>query len=739
MSAFPEINIEESKKTLEWGKQMIDAAVAYYQNQYPNNWKSIRKNYNQFNGIVDVAKKSSITKSYGKLGGTEYIDYRYGRTKIKKLLGEFLDMGLDSNVYTVNKDAMIDKQKSAQFMIGAMYAKEAIEAAGKEMDFEPLNGMVIPERNNENVKRKLNDKSMNEAIMQHILDKKIQSNDLNTKALQCLLYILLTSQAHAVIERNSDGIDDFRVISPENAIFQEVENDPFCSRSPFKGERKIMFEYEVLTSYDFNETEKIKLKNFASTTLDNTLSYKAINGIPIIPVYIIQWKTVREIVEKVEKNKKTGIEYRTELSTAFYEKNKAKLTKSSERGEITIVKTYKQQLYEIHRIGDDIYKNFGPAGNEIQRKRGTDKYHVEHNYINLLFDTVGGNRISLSDIIDGISELWNYTMFIIKRELRKIKGKVTTYNEAFLPKGRSMNDIFHEMTEHSLVRYNTAADGNISGTEVNAIQNLFSELNLGSANDFQNLVAVKNSLEYTLDRLTGINEAREGYSKATSTATGVNQNVEASQSITRDIFYMFGRFMQSGILMLLEKTKINTSYLRNSGDSLLLGVDEKKFLEMTLSLSNEEFGVFLNDGKKELNIKNILRQFFPQQINANKLTVHDVAKFEMADSFSEAIAYLEKGWEEINKVESQMADKRIQETQMNINAQKEMAIEDREDRQIHDKELMMLDGQIKERLKRIDETIKQGQMVEKIITSTMKAKIDQQKIAKQNSSNKSKK
>jgi hypothetical protein len=154
-------------------------------------------------------------------------------------------------------------------------------------------------------------------------------------------------------------------------------------------------------------------------------------------------------------------------------------------------------------------------------------------------------------------------------------------------------------------------------------------------------------------------------------------------------------YFNSVLTLLAEKTKLNKPYLRSNQAKILLGENLLNFIKITEDLMFDDFNVILSDGRHELEVRERVRPLFDREINAGKLRAKDVIKFELKKNIHEALAVLDKAWEEISILEQRKNDLTVQSQQEALATQINMAREDREDRQAHEKELKMIDADIK--------------------------------------------
>ncbi len=699
MINFPDLNIAEHLKNDDWCRRWLDAIDQYYRG--PDNSfrkERINSNYDSHNGILNSKTIQLNQAKYGKSLSTPLKDYYIGRTKIASLVGEWLEMPLIANVFTTNREAIIKKLDNFMLLYGAIAAKKEIQDVQKDTGFSVMNDMKIPDApegaTTDDIKSLaafLNPKSNNEVIMQAILNDKIRRGKMKMSLIESLKDLILTSEIHGKIDRDQEGKDYFRPIPAPYAIFEEALYDYGCDRSPFRGEYRPLFEHELLGMFDFSPSEKLQLKSaFEQGNFEN------INNFPMIPTIWGEIKTTRPVIQKISKSK-TGKEYKKFLDPKEYEKNFEGIQKDIAAGKYTLVVKYKEDIWAGVKIGQNMYKNMERKTNQIQVK-GSGKYHrAKSDYISFLVGTVKGKRIAVQDVIKNLSEVYNYVMWQIVREIKKNKGRVFVYDEAALPTtAKNIKNVLYDLEENNVIRINSAEDGNLSQKSIDQATQLITALDLGLSASFTTLVETKREIERTIDRLTGVSEQREGFGKATETATATQSRLSGSQAVTGEIFYSFQEFVNTALMALAEKTKNNDEYLENEG-KYILGDDQKIFLTNTKELSFDEYGAYMSNGRKEMEVRMKLEQYFPAEVNAGMLRSRDIAAFSLADSITEGLAILDKAYDVISKTNNAAnASKEKIAAEQNANAVK-MAEAAREDTQAHEKELlqMKLDAEAK--------------------------------------------
>lgn len=685
-------------------KQTADAAIAHFLSK-SNKRARFTLLYDSYNGTTPNSAYNYLTKTYGQQSKTKYVDYKLARTKIQQLEGEFLKMGLKANCTTINRDEVQQKMNDAYLQIGASVAKPTLEAL-KERGFDTFPGAKIPEFDDKTVKDAFNIKTRNERVCQRIVDKKLASEKMKLKFDKNFIDLMTTAECFGKVERDPSGNDTFRIIEPKDMIYLESVYDPFLERTPFIGEKKMMYVNEILGKYkDLDPKDRNRIVEYSRTGIDELPRefYEYMNGSLALAVYIVEFKTVDKV--RYKKFIEDGIEKEIEISAESWFRNKDKYEKEEKKGLATFEEVYKETIREVHRIGKDIYVNMQICPNYMQDMRGGEKYFARYNYCGLLHGTADGTRVSLVEMAYELSETFNILMFQVRRELGKLKGKVFTYDRAYKPDTKTVKQIFYEMTEEGFLEYDSSQDGQFEGDR-RTPDKAIGEMDLGISNTIDKLLMVAGQIERILDRITGINENRQGNSKATMTATGINNSIEASQSMTYSLYYYFQQYQENVLLSLVEKTKINWAWLKQNAPGLLLGDDDLDFVNKWAKISNDEFGLYMSDGRKEADLRARLKEWIPVSINAGEMTPHDAAEAEMQDSIGDYIAVLRKAWNNIQDVAREQTASKERIAQAQMENQKNIMEADREDRQKHESDLEMIKGEIKKEVEVIKGIVK---------------------------------
>jgi hypothetical protein len=701
MAFFPRQDIPQVEKTEKWALLHRDYAKELLELKKNSIDKKTRL-YQAYNGETVSSSVRYLTQTYGKKNRTKYVDYRLGKPKIDMLNNEFLQRPLYSTISTINIDAKTAKLDNYEMMLGAAHAKKEIEKLKTEAGVDPLNGAPIPDLEDESTWNIMNFKEKNERLMQTLTDTAIKEDKLKLKLAKNFQDIKIVSECFGKIDVDENGDETYIRIDPRYAIYEEIDEDYFLEKTPVIGAEQIVPVHNILMRYRLKKEQRDELDGIRkNNNQDNRPGFLNHNGNVCASVIHIEWKTNTPMYFKISPKTKKQLEfddsddsYRIELNTDEYEKNRTRYDKDVESGKYKIEVKWRADIYEATFIGNDIVVNFGP---KKFLTRSVDKPGdvLGYSYCGALFNTVNGLRISLQEVIENFNSAFNVVMFQTLKEVNKAKGKVLGYNRAAMPKNKTIQQVMYDALNDSFVDYDTSSSGNWSGKDLD-ITNMFKEIDLGMSASFPQLVMLKRELMATVDRLTGINENREGQIKASSTASNAQSSIEASRTITEGMFYFMNLYVEKVLLKYVETMKVTWGLYKTEKAKIILGDDMFNFMEVTRLIYNADYAVNLVDGGKEIQIRNYMQGLAESSLNSKELRYKDVLAYQLTDTLTDGKKVLEKAWAEMEAIRQKDSQAQMQanaeQTDKTLNAQIEMAREDREDRQEADVNKIIVKG-----------------------------------------------
>lgn len=694
---IPRLQIEVSKQCLQYAIKRFDARRI---SQIAN----MNNLYDKYNGILGRKNYEWITKRYGINGPIKFVDWQLGKTKINLMLGEYVDRPLNSTIYSLNKQMLSEKLDHYHLALGKMSAEESAERIKKATGVDVFEGMPSFNGSKEDLWKILNAKSRTELIMQIILNDVIKKEDFKTKFIDGKLDSLLTNESFSKVYIDAYGLVRFRKIDPRDAMFEEIDDDYFLEKSPYLGERRLMFEHQIYANWPvLNSTREYrdavrKLFMHEEQTQSTAISARRrnyiynLNNRKGVETFTIEWVAEKPLFTIFKKDKENNVHANT-ISTEFLNNNYDRIQYDIKKG-AEVDMRYKQSLFTATQIGANIFVDCKEAENMICNV--SNPYYTTTNYSGFLFDTHDGIRVSAMEQMDHLSELYNVVMYMIRRDVYKSKGKVIPYDRSMLPAKTTMKEVIHRLVDEGIYDYNSASEANRRGDGAQRLQNMLREIDLGVSESISRLLEIKREIEATADKLTGINENREGQIAASSTATNANNSIRLSRTITLHRFYMYNRYNEIVLRKAIEHAKNSYCNLRPDIAEELISKEDARFLKELQEVDNDGFGLYLADAGKEVDVRQRLQQIYiPGALQKQELRTVDAMKMEMTDSVNEAMAVAENGWrvvqDELNKREQIKSQSNLQ----GIQTQTQAMHEDREDRQRHELDKAILEGMIK--------------------------------------------
>lgn len=706
--AFPRQDIPEKDKNDQWFKDHLIFAEHLLKNSRPEIAK-MDKLYDSYNGKSEAESLKYLVSTYGKRNRAKYIPYRLSKTKLDILVGEFLKTNLNATVKTINSSAVSKKTQRYELMLGAMYSQEALEKL-KGVGVDVLNGADVPK--DKTAFEKLSFKDKNESVMQIMLKEIIPELDIKAKFSNHVQDCTITSRVSGRICVNEvTGDMDYEVIDPRDAIYLELDRDPFCEQSPIRGCVKRMPVHKILTTYRLSDDEREKLHMISKSPHDYVGRpeyrgrYSWQNGEFCVDVIHIEWLSVRpkytKITDLTERQKFVRgeeDEYETSISANEYENNVDAYEKKIKKGKIKGVKTeWEEDAYEALQIGHDICPKYHMRRKPFINKDEDTGKIINLSYFNMVFNKVDGQTTSLKEVCDTFDNVFDVLMYQILKEVNKSKGKVIVYDRAGLPKKTTVKNVLYNALNDSFIDYDSSAAGNMAGKDL-SINQVFKEIDLGVSNSIPYLLQLKNEIVAMLDLITGIYPSRQGTVAASATVTNTMQSVENSRTITEPMFYYLTKFFEKVMLGIVETGKLVWGLYQPNKARMVLGDERYSFLKVTSDVAFAAYKVELVNPRWEQEIMQRMRQMAEYSLNAKELRPVDVLDLELQETLAEKKSMLKNAWSEIQKSREASMEKRIeadaQRQEQSLKTQVQLNREDREDRQAAELEKIVKKGQV---------------------------------------------
>lgn len=677
---FPRADIEESKKDKDWFKQHLEFAEDLLRN---SDWRVTKMNrlYAAYNGNANPKSTQYLTETYGKKNRGKYTDYRVGRNKIDILHGEWLKTPMKSTVKTINSQATVRKLEKYDLNLGAAHMKPDLEKL-RTMGVDPMEGMQIQDPQDPNFKEKISVKDKNEIVMQRIIDACIDELKLVRQFGDNFVDAGITAHAGSRICTDEDtGEVWVELIDPRDGIFFEFDKDPLMKKSFMMGSKKKLPINEILMKFKLTGKEREVLEGVRDRYeyyLNNDTyrgKYSMHNGHFCADVVHIEWMGVKPKYTKISPKTNVQKEFspigndtvELPIHEGAYERNKKNYDKRGDE----VVTEWVQTIYEATRIGHelDLMMREKPL---MMRDEDSGKPKFTYTYV--VAKSVDGDAISLQEVLEPFANIHNIVMYQALREVAKSKGKIIAYDRAGLPKGTRVKDVLYRALNDSFLDYSSSGQTNMGGRDL-AIERVFKELDLGLSNSFQQLLAFKNDNLAMMDRVTGINEYREGNIAASSTATNATNSAEASRTITESLFFYMHAYVEEVLTKLAETAKVVWGLHKPEKLRYLLGDEDFDYVQATSGIADDSYGVSLTNGRREQMLKQKIEAYAEGYANKGEMRFVDLIDVQMADTLAAARKAALEGWEKVEKLKQLTLNKQLASEQENSARQSETGMQ----------------------------------------------------------------
>ena len=280
---------------------------------------------------------------------------------------------------------------------------------------------------------------------------------------------------------------------------------------------------------------------------------------------------------------------------------------------------------------------------------------------------------------------------------------------------RSQNSILYALEDAGIVEVNTKAAEEEMDESISDGRRMVGSVASGSTGSVVvDLINICLNLENAIDKATGMNDARNGVEKATTTATTNTNNLQASRSITFDNFYFAENHIQRALSSLIQKTK-GAIALGSMEARFYLSEDDLSYIEQSADFIMDDFKARVVGGRSHQSIVNDLTQLLTNEVAAGKRTSTDYAKIRQQSSLQEIVNILEESDKRMNEIESANQQNAIQAQNQGKQELQKQANEAREDQQAHEVKLQEMKDNTEIQKAQIAASAQQGKNIDSLL------------------------
>ena len=649
-----------------------------------NLYKRMERNYNLFNGIIDIEEFKAFCKPLGEEIGQlpiEFTNKDIISGKIKSALGMEMKRTFPWRVFAINEEATTRREQE-EFSRIKDYVVSVI--------MQPIQEQAMMESEQQAQGRELTpdeQQKIQEQIQEQIQQmtppevKKYMARDhqdpADALASQLLAYLTQEEQLdrkfnlgwkHFLISAHEffwvgsvNGRPKVRVINPVHFDFDRSSNEEFVDDAEWAIYEMFMTPSEVLSSFpELTDAEIRKVydrsnkrrEGFVDESLMESFGRDSNNSLGAVRVVHAEWKALKPIKFLTYLDLETN-EVLTDIVDESY-------VLTPEAGDIDIRTEWIPSKYEGYLIDTDIYQGMREVPG--QHRDMTNLHKCPLSYKGAVLDSLNSEPTSLVDRMHEYQQLYNILFYKIVNLINSDDGKTLLLNAGMIPKSKGIDVkqwmYFFKVNKIGLL--DPGEEGNRFGAD---IANSAKEIDLSMASQIQNYINLAMYIEERCGQAVGITKQMEGQIGNYESVRNTQQAIIQSSNILEPYFNLHNLVKKSVLQGLLDVAKV--CYADNPPKSLYYVLDDLslQLLDMdTELLDNSTYGIYIADTSSTQDNLDAVKQLSHAALQNQKIELSDVIKIMRSESLQEAEELLRVAEEERIERE-QMAQKQQQEAQ----------------------------------------------------------------------------
>jgi hypothetical protein len=700
-TTFPNMWVEDSKKGEDYHKQAILAILGQtVANGYiPNLYIAMDRSMNFYNGDYDISKKFDfLQKDYnGRSLPALWINFNKIRNKINLLEGEVAVQKLDVSCKTLNRDAVSRKMKKRSNIIAEkimMSIIPQIDPSGellqvKNPDFVPYSEEELDLYMQSSYKEPI------ERAMDSILKYEMERNKYVQTRLAFWRDILITGRAVGKHELRY-GKPHIRRVDPRYIIIDPYVFDDSFSTASFVGEWRYAPVTEVCDTYGLTleELDKVRFDQgswlwggYSQNGSNFLLPYISINNQFMCLVFYAEWRDIRQVRAKV-----TVDQYGGEHVKILGKDDKSKLTDKEKQAGAKIEERNIETIRKATLIGSNIVKEWGEMNN-IVRDKVDNPVRAEYSYTIICPQYVNFRGVSKVEEMSALQEFKDLIMYTIQQEMSTAGRKGFIYDLRFKPDNLQLQDVMYYLKTAGIAFTSSGQEG------VPPAGNPFPTIDTGISNSITLYLNLASYIDMEIDKISGINDARQGFQKGDA-LVGVSQMaVTQSSLITQPLNKAFEIFENEILQKYANYIKTIFPFIKEQYEAVMSQINIDA-LEVDEDIPLQDYGIFVRVNSDDImNNRQKFENMVMTAVQANSVNLADAMVLLYTPDTKEAV---KKFLSLVDRKNAEQQEIAAQQAQMAQQLQQQQAANDIETQVAVDKarsgnkgELQVLREQLK--------------------------------------------
>lgn len=667
--------VEDSKKGEDYHKQAILAILGQtVANGYiPNLYIAMDRSMNFYNGDYDISKKFDfLQKDYnGRSLPALWINFNKIRNKINLLEGEVAVQKLDVSCKTLNRDAVSRKMKKRSSIIAEkimMSIIPQIDPSGellqvKDPDFVPYSEEELDLYMQSSYKEPI------ERAMDSILKYEMERNKYVQTRLAFWRDILITGRAVGKHELRY-GKPHIRRVDPRYIIIDPYVFDDSFSTASFVGEWRYAPVTEVCDTYGLTleELDKVRFDQgswlwggYSQNGSNFLLPYISINNQFMCLVFYAEWRDIRQVRAKV-----TVDQYGGEHVKILGKEDKGKLTDKEKQAGAKIEERNIETIRKATLIGSNIVKEWGEMNN-IVRDKVDNPVRAEYSYTIICPQYVNFRGVSKVEEMSALQEFKDLIMYTIQQEMSTAGRKGFIYDLRFKPDNLQLQDVMYYLKTAGIAFTSSGQEG------VPPAGNPFPTIDTGISNSITLYLNLASYIDMEIDKISGINDARQGFQKGDA-LVGVSQMaVTQSSLITQPLNKAFEIFENEILQKYANYIKTIFPFIKEQYEPVMSQINIDA-LEIDEDIPLQDYGIFVRVNSDDImNNRQKFENMVMTAVQANSVNLADAMVLLYTPDTKEAVKKFLSLVDRKNAEQQEMA---AQQAQMAQQLQQQQAAND---------------------------------------------------------------
>lgn len=705
---------EKEKNDKQWYKDKVQMLDTFSNRSFSgfgsktSEYHRLKVNYDLFNNILDISDFEYVTNPFGTDVGelpAKLVNRDIISNKIKSILGMEQRRGFEYRVYAVNSEATTRREqeefgKIREFVVNSimlpiqqqieMEAKQQIE--GEELNEQQLQEIqaqvaermkaMTPEEVKLYMEREYQDPA--EAMNSQLLSFLSLKTNAKRKFNEGFKHVALGAKEVYWVGENN-GHPDFKVCNLLRFTYDKSPDIEFIEDGEWAAYEYRMSPSEVvsffgdeLTNEEIDEIYE-ELTSSANIPLEDSIfDFSVDHDIEeernTVRVFHGTWRALREV--KFLTYRDENDEIQETIVDESYQLNPL-------IGDINIDSKWIPEVYEGYKIGAGIFKKLRPIPGQF---RDMDNlYNTPLPYRGAVYEATNSVPTSLMDR----GKIWQYLLNIIYYRLELMiasdKGKKLLMNINAIPDSAGIDiEKFQYFFESSPFGW---FNPNEEGTGYNDVNTMSKVVDLSLASDIEKYINLIQVIKQECGAAMGITPQMEGQITPYEAVGNTQQNLVQNSYIMEGMFSLHNIVKTNVLKGLLEVAKV--CYSDKPVRMLSYVLDDMSIMTLKLDtalLNNTTIGLFIDDGSKTQEIKDMISALAQSAVQNNQAKVSDIVSILKQDSISVAEDILKKSGKELEQAQIE-----AQQRQLESNEKIEQAKQEHEKAKWeHEKEIIIL-------------------------------------------------